>query len=213
MLSSEGQEEKIYIKAAERVEGCELISITHPKDEKNDTYYLDFNFRQKSNGGTFRHRVFDLTRQGGNISDEQFKKFQGWGMGSLKHIVQAFVELEGELTAPDWKGLIKVIKQKLGVGEGLTPKFKGVECALKITVKGKFSQFPLFPPFISTERQIRDFTSSEYDNYTIEGVSSTSSAAPATSNDDDGDDPFAEDVLSSATEEVTPETNSVEDDF
>jgi hypothetical protein len=174
------------IKPAERVEGCELIKVTRDKDPQSKSYRsVSFTFLQKSTGAQITHKEFAPNRKIGDkvLDDEAFKKNISLGHSRVAHISRAFLSQETfeKIKIADlglnqidkmWDDYIAMTGQALQIqADGTVGAAKGVECALKVVYKGKYSALPAVPPFISTANHPKEFTTNtQYDKYQMDTI-------------------------------------------
>jgi len=176
------------IKPAERVEGCQLVSMKRDKDPQSKSFRsVTFTFVQTATGAQLAHREFAPNRviAGKTLNNDEFKKVLSQHHSRVAHITRAFLDeatflkiviagdidqllAAGNYAAIDqgWDQYIAMTGQALGASDQGVAKAKGVECALKVVYNGKYAALPKIPPFISTELHPKQFTTNpQYDKY------------------------------------------------
>lgn len=168
------------IKPAERVEGCQLVSMKRDKDPQSKSFRsVTFTFVQTATGAQLAHREFAPNRviAGKTLSDDEFKKVISQSHSRIAHITRAFLSEEVflKIKIQDlglaqinkmWDDYIQMTGAALGASEAGVAAAKGVECALKVVYNGKYAALPKIPPFISTLSHPKVFTTnSQYDKY------------------------------------------------
>lgn len=203
MFGTSNIKEASSIVPSPRVENCEMTKISI--GEYDNKKILEFHFKDAT-GATMIHKEFDPSEKLESDTQERFEQKISWVMSRIKHIMGRFMT-EDEATIPDvatWEGFIQQ------VGSRFNGKYKGVKCALKIIYKNnKFSSFPMFPDFISTETYPKTFRDDPmYDKYEIEG-SEGATSTPAASNGAAVSDPFGDDDGEAVNQSSEPNTASV----
>lgn len=155
-----GSNEKTPIKAGERVK-VYLESII-----VNDDDSVNFNFKgaESSNSGVFSHKEFNIDPTDARYSDENKTRT----MARVKHIANRYIpeSVIDNIQAKTWGDWIRQVVAALGTS------YKGVVAEAKITVNDKgYNRFPLFPNFLSTEKNPTQLkTVPKYDKYSVEPV-------------------------------------------
>ena len=181
------------IKPREKVDNCQLLSVEKVKlpVQAVDQNQMHFTFIENSTGAKLVHKEFDPTTGDTSRMENNVR----YAKSRITHILNRYVDNStvSKLEAQGWEEYIDKSIQLLG------DSYKGVTCSLKVTLKSnKYSALPNFPPFISTEKSPRDFsTNPKYDKYEMEeespsqmGTTNVSQQGSANNGQSDGGSVF-----------------------
>lgn len=182
MFNSKNVKEVRPIVPAERVENCELIDIYWVDNNKSPI----FSFVHKPTGAKLDHKEFDPDML--DETPENKEKNALMVMSRLIHIAEAFVGRNSkestmlrEIDVSTFKEFVEKVIDIIG------NSYMGVECALKVILRGSnnkfYSSLPKVTPFISTEISPEIFsTNPEYDKYSRPDSGSAISPESANNN-------------------------------
>lgn len=165
--------EKSAMKPAQRKVGCLMTNIS--KDEK-DNLVIEF---RDATGSTLRHVEWKPEKREAD-TEEQYKKSVSLTMSRVKHIAGRYMseEAANSIEGNSWSEYVDSFISKMGAAS-----YKTVPVDLKVVLrKGTdnkyYSSLPKVPPFVSSEKFPKEFsTNPEYDMYEIPS-NSPDAAAP-----------------------------------